>query len=300
MPLALLLPLLLAQADATGPLVSPGAGPGLNLPLIDRASAPNRRRAEIPAAPPTPEGNRLSACLAQADVDPDAALDRAEDWLKASAGAARAAPQMCLGSAYAALGDWEESQAAFVAGRDSADPADHATRARLGTMAGNAMLAGGAPVGALSVLERARSDATATGDKAALGGIAVDSARALVLLNRNADAASALAEARADQPDDAATWLLSATLSRRMAALADAQAQIETAARLAPTDAHVGLEAGVIAQLAGHTAAARRSWQSVVAADPDGDAGHQAANYLAQTADPAAVGPATPHPGAPQ
>ena len=299
LPLAALATPALAQGDATGPMVSPGAAPGLDLPMIDRPDGPNRRRAQPgdssgePTAPILPQTS-LSSCLAQATADPDAALDRADDWLKNSEGPARAAPQMCLGTAYAALEHWEPAINAFTEGRDDAAPGDHALRARLGAMAGNAALAGGSPVGALAVLEVARADAAAAKDNAGLAGIAVDRARALVLLHREGEAATALADARAAQPDDPSTWLLSATLARRMGQLADAQTDIEKAAMLAPTDGEVGLEAGVIAELSGHTDAARKSWQSVVAADPDGAAGRQASAYLAQIADPAAAGPPTP------
>ena len=298
MSIALLLaPLLLAQAtdNIDGPMVSPGAAPSLNLPEIDRPNGPNRRTQSIapvsPTLPPTPEGNRLSSCLAQAGSDADSALDRADAWLKAEKGPARAAPGMCLGTAYATLEQWIPAQEAFTAARDAADPTDHRMRATLGTMAGNVALAGGSPVGALVVLDVAKTDATALHDNVLLGGIAVDRARALVMLQRPADAASALAEARTATPEDGATWLLSATLSRRMGQLAEAQAEIENAAKFAPTDPQVGLEAGVIAQLAGHTDAARHSWQSVVTADPDGAAGRAASNYLAEIANPAVAGP---------
>jgi len=302
MSIALLLaPLLLAQAtdNIDGPMVAPGAAPSLNLPTIDRPNGPNRRTQSIapmdPTLPPTPEGNRLSACLAQAGSDPDSALDRADEWLKAEKGPARAAPGMCLGTAYATLEQWIPAQEAFIAARDAA-VGDHRMRATLGTMAGNAALAGGSPVGAMVVLDVAKGDATALHDNELLGGIAVDRARALVMLQRPADAATALAEARTATPEDGATWLLSATLSRRMGNLAEAQAEIENAAKFLPTDPQVGLEAGVIAELAGHLDAARHSWQSVVTADPDGAAGRAASNYLAETANPAVAGP-TARPG---
>jgi Flp pilus assembly protein TadD len=78
-------------------------------------------------------------------------------------------------------------------------------------------------------------------------------------------------------------WLLSATLSRRMGDLKSAQAQIETAGALTPKDPAVGLEAGVIAELAGNDAAARKSWNSVVALGPDTPEAQAAKGYLAET-----------------
>jgi Flp pilus assembly protein TadD len=173
---------------------------------------------------------------------------------------------------------WPEAQAAFLAARDAA--ADQTLRARLGAMAGNAGLAAGDAAAALAALDTAKADAG--GDKALAGGIAIDRARALVALKRDGEAAMALDEARADLPDNAQAWLLSATLSRRMGKLAEAQARIEKAAALLPIDPEIGLEAGVIAVLAGHDAAARKSWQSVIAAAPDSEAAATAKGYLAQ------------------
>ena len=78
-------------------------------------------------------------------------------------------------------------------------------------------------------------------------------------------------------------WLLSATLARRLGNLESAQAQIEAAAGLAPGDPAIGLEAGVIAALAGSDEAARKSWNSVVALAPDGRRGNERATaYLAE------------------
>ena len=91
-----------------------------------------------------------------------------------------------------------------------------------------------------------------------------------------------LTEARTALPDDPATWLISARLSRQQERLADAQQQIERAAMLAPRNPEVGLEAGVIAVLAGNDAAARRSWQSVVAMAPNTPVAATAQTYLDQ------------------
>jgi Flp pilus assembly protein TadD len=96
-----------------------------------------------------------------------------------------------------------------------------------------------------------------------------------------------LAEARQANPKNPDAWLLSATLSRRQGKLAEAQAQIEQAGSLEPRDPAIGLEAGVIAVLSGRDAAARKSWESVVAAVPESDAARTATGYLAQLATPA-------------
>ena len=52
-------------------------------------------------------------------------------------------------------------------------------------------------------------------------------------------------------------------LMRRLDRLGLAQEAIEAAAKLTPTNPEVGLEAGVIAVLAGRDEAARASWQSI-------------------------------------
>lgn len=287
MSLALLFAPLIAQASLNPSLNSSldPTSPGFGVPAIETAP--------IPASPAR---NRLDNCLAKANAAPDDALDAAHDWLK-DAGQAqeraqeRALPQMCLGVAYAGLERWVDAEAAFVAGRDAAAPDDRKLRARLGIMAGNAALAGGSPVSALTELDAARQEAAAAGITAWLVDIAIDRARALVLLKRPDDAAAALAEARAAAPNDAQAWLLSATLARRMNRLAEAQQDIETAARLAPAEPDIGLEAGVIAELSGHEDVARKEWQSVVAADPSGAMGRQAAAYLGEIGPGHADGP---------
>ena len=124
----------------------------------------------------------------------------------------------------------------------------------------------------------------------AVSGVAVDRARALVVLKRVDEAASALDEACKADPENGEAWLLSATLERRGGRLWAAQAAIEQAARLQPTDPDVGLEAGVIAMLSGHEESARRSWNSVVALAPASPAATTARGYLAQLG-PAGVTP---------
>jgi cytochrome c-type biogenesis protein CcmH/NrfG len=121
-------------------------------------------------------------------------------------------------------------------------------------------------------------------------------ARALVSLDRAAEAQSALAEARRLAPGDAEVFLLSATLARRGQDLKAAQGFIETAALLDPVDPRIGLEAGVIAVLGGRDDAARKSWQSVIAAAPDSAPARSARAYLAQLADAAPVAQKPGHP----
>jgi tetratricopeptide (TPR) repeat protein len=216
----------------------------------------------------------------------------AQAWLAegAKGPGERAEANLCLGLAQSRLGAWGEAETAFLAGRDAAG-ADRMLRARLGAMAGNAALAAGADARALAALDGAKADAAPLGDAGLSAGIALDRARALVGLKRPDEAGAALAEARAATPDNAEAWLLSATLSRRQGKLAEAQAQIVRAAELLPIDPAIGLEAGVIAMLAGHQEAARKSWASVVTAAPDSAEAATAKGYLAQLGPAPAVAP---------
>ena len=152
--------------------------------------------------------------------------------------------------------------------------------------AANAALAAGAAQRALPLLDLAHTDALAGNRDDLTGEIAIDRARALVALGRSEEASIALAEARAKAPDNPQGWLLSATLARRQGKLAEAQPEIEMAAKLLPGDGEIGLEAGVIAVLGGRDAAARQSWQSVIAAAPGSDAARTAKSYLDQLGPP--------------
>jgi tetratricopeptide (TPR) repeat protein len=272
--------LILALLAQVGAMVTPGAAPPLPHDQQAEPLRPPRHAAAqpAPARPTPPQSTDRRSCITLAENTPGEAEDFARAWLTKAQGAERALAGECLGIALSRQAKWDEARAAFLAARDAA--ADRPLRGRLGAMAGNAALAQGDAGAALSALDRAQADAA--GDKAMLSGIATDRARALVALKRDDDAAAALAEARLADPGNAQAWLLSATLSRRMNKLAEAQAQIEQAATLQPVDPGIGLEAGVIAVLSGHDEAARKSWQSVVAAAPDSDEAATAKGYLAQ------------------
>lgn len=259
---------LLAQV---GPLVTPGAAPPL----------PHQTQAETLRPPRAAErGGPVPASRAPIRACPQAedAVEAAGAWLARAKGSERANAGECLGIALAQDGQWQEAAAAFGEARAAADTM--VWRARLGAMAGEAALTAGDAAGALAALDAAKAEAA--GDAVMTGGIALYRARALVALGREAEAVAPLAEARVAAPNDAQVWLLSATLSRRLNRLGEAQAQIEKAAALLPIDPAIGLEAGVIAVLSGHDDAARKSWQSVVVAAPDSDAAATAKAYLAQ------------------
>jgi tetratricopeptide (TPR) repeat protein len=263
----------------SGPLVSPGVAPPIaETPLREKGLKPRKGAASEAA----PIRTALARCLDLAGDDADSGEQIARQWLEREKGTGAAEPLLCLGTAQAGAGDWNAALDSFLDGRNRAAQSDRGLRARLGAMAGNAALAAGKPEVALAALDQASRDAGTVEDRAMSGDIALDRARALVALGRLSEAASALVEARAAAPNNAQAWLLSATLSRRLGKLADARAQIGTAADLMPIDPEIGLEAGVIAVLSGRDEAARKSWESVIRAAPDSAQAGSARAYLAQ------------------
>lgn len=274
---ALILPLLLQ----VGP--DPArATPDYAAELQDR---PPREQSIIDA--PQPQ-SWLSDCLKQLDEEPTRAHVQAQIRRDTTSGEERVLANHCLGLASTELERWEEARAAFTAARLETPQDDPRLRARFGAMAGNAALVTGDIVGALDLLDDARTDAIAANAGGMQGSIALDRARALVSIGQLEGADAALTEARSLQPEDAETRLLSATLLRRMERLDEAQLQIEEAARLAPLDPAVGLEAGVIAILGGREAAARASWLSVISMAPDSEEAVTAQAYLDQIGPPPA------------
>lgn len=278
--MSLILAVLLAQM---GPSVGPGAGGALPQAPLDI------RRKRTEAAEPAVAG-KLSECLALARSDALAAAERAEVWATSAKGHERAEAGHCRGVALSARGRWSEAAAAFAEAREVTPSNELARRARLGAMAGNAALAGNDAARADALLAIAHNDALAAPDPVLAGDIAVDWSRAVVARGRDAEAATLLEAAKAASPGNADAWLLSATLARRLGKLGEAQTQIEQAARLSPLDPLIGLEAGVIAVLGGRDAAARKSWQSVIAAAPDSAEATVAQSYLDQ------LGPEVPLP----
>jgi tetratricopeptide (TPR) repeat protein len=242
-------------------------------------------------APQTLEEARLTACMTEARADPAQAITTASQWLVGLSGVATSAPQQCLGMAYMGLSRWDAAMIAFLAARDVRAEDDKLSRARLGAMAGNAALAGRQFLVAESVLALAGEDALAGGDRTLAGIAAADRSRALVALDDAAAAGRVLASARELAPQDAAGWLLSATLARRAGDLANASAWIGTAGVLDPENLAVGLEAGLIAALAENDTAARASWTAVIDLAPRSAEAATARAYIAQLDEMAAATP---------
>ncbi len=260
---------------------NPGAEP---VPPIPPELAEQRRRTrarehqqKIAAA-----ASRLGPCLARADADPEAARREASDRLAAKEDLGRADVLHCLGYALGLQQRWDQSSDMFRAARDATPEADILNQALRGALAGGALLSKGDMAGALALLDPAHEAALVAGNDPLAGQIALDRSLALVALGRAEEAAGALVEARTKMPDSTQAWLLSATLSRRMGDLDTARGQIERAALLGPTDPDIGLEAGVIAVLAGRDEAARKSWRSVLTTAPGTEQARTAQAYLDQ------------------
>ena len=246
----------------------------LPFPLFAQAAT------EIAAPAPTVEDDKLRLCIENAGKDPATSLAEASRWVAESRGVGRSKPLECLGQVYTVLGKWDAAEGAFAEAAQVTLLSDNTRRAALFAQAGNAALAGGKAERALAHLDAALG--VPGGEAAARGQVEIDRGRALVALNREAEAVAAFAAAQRDAPDEPLAWLLGATLSRRRGDLAGAQRQIEVAGSLAPKDPEVGLEAGVIAMLAGDEAAARKAWESARAVAPGSKAAETAAGYLTQ------------------
>lgn len=233
----------------------------------------------------------FEACLDQIEAEPARAHTLAQIRRSETTGTDRVLANHCLGLAASELGLWEDARAAFAAARDEIPVKEQRTRARFAALAGNAAMAGGDAAGALDLLTLAQDDARAAAAAPLEAIAATDRARALVMLGRQDEALGALNAATTLAPERPEGWLLTATLLRRLDRLNDAQAAIERAAAVAASAPDVGLEAGVIAVLAGRDVAARQSWQSVIDLAPDSPAAATARDYLAQLGDAGETAP---------
>jgi tetratricopeptide (TPR) repeat protein len=288
--MSLLLPLMMLMQVGPDPHVYPQTP----LPAITQ-----RRKDTTPPPPltlPAPAAqlsDQMTACLTQGRRDADAGLAFARDWLaRARAPEERAQPDQCLGLILSDRGDFAGAQAAFADAVTATPPSAPAKVVPLMAMAGNAALAHGDGAVALDWFDRALAMRDFA-DAPARGAIQADRARAQVSLGHYADAAASLADARRAAPSDAGIWLLSATLARREQDMESAQGYIQTAAELSPRDPAIGVEAGVIAVLSGHDAAARKSWNSVVAVAPTSAEAQTARGYLQQLGPAPAAVPAS-------
>ncbi|MEM9500618.1 MAG: tetratricopeptide repeat protein [Pseudomonadota bacterium] len=287
--------LLLVLLLQVGPNPNTGAIQGVPDELMNRPPRP-----EITEELANPTSAWLQNCLNLLDEDPARAHSQAQIKRADSNGTDRVIANHCLGLAATELGLWEDARIAFQDAKDETPADELRTRARFGTMAGNAAFAGSNPELALQLLVSAQEDARAAASAPLEGIAAQDAARVLVALQRPEEALTALETATRLQPENSEGWLLKATLLRRLDRLDKAQVAIERAAELNPVDGTIGLEAGVIAVLDGRDDAARKSWQSVVDTQPESVAAKTATGYIAQLGlAPERTTPPPPQPAVP-
>ncbi len=294
--LAALISSTLAMAQV-GPFTvpSPGGNARVQKPALEGREAkprPAQRPFEQPVQPVTRPA--LVNCYELAANDPVAALSSADEALTVKAGAERTDALGCRATALLALERYAEAETAFLTARDALDGDDARGRAEYQAGAGIAAEGRAAYTTAIDHFTRAKALAKQADDAQLAGRISRDSASSLFKLGRKDDAAAALAEARAALPVDPVTFTISARAARLSGKLAEAQAFVEVAARLDPLDVGIGLEAGLIAAMAGRDDAARKSWQSVIATAPQSAEAEQAKAWMAKLSAPAATPAAKP------
>ena len=234
---------------------------------------------------PTLDEVQFSECLKQAVTDAPSAVTQASEWAQKGGGyLARA----CHGYALATDFKFDLAVPLLTEAAQGAEAKKDDRAARFWAQAGNAAIAVGEMDVALDSLNKALAATALVAAERA--DIEIDRARALVILNQNAEAEAALTTARGLASENATAWLLSATLARRENKLPDALGFIQTAAALAPRDPAVALEAGNIAIAAGDDASARKQWEQVLAIAPNS---RQATSAKAQLA---ALGPSPARP----
>jgi len=268
--------LILAMVLQVGPNPTTGELPGTPDELLDRP--PREQDDEMLS----PESAWLAECLAMLPQEAARAHTLAQVRRNQTSGTRRVLANHCLGLAATQLGRWDEARAAFLAARGETPEGEARAKARFGTMAGNAALAAGDGTQAVAILEAALGDARQSASAPLEAIAAIGLSRALVSVGRQDEALEPLETATRLQPQDPESWLLKATLLRRLGRLADAQDAIERAAGLGPRDPRIALEAGLIAVLAGREDAARASWQSVIALAPESAEAENARHYIEQ------------------
>jgi tetratricopeptide (TPR) repeat protein len=229
------------------------------------------------AVPVSPEQARFDACATLANADPVRALAEAGTWRIAGGGILA---RQCEGLAYVTQKRWLPAATAFEAAAREADMKSDGRAATLWVQAGNAALAGNDAKKALPFFDGALARGALQGEQ--LGEAHLDRARARAALGDMKGARADLDLVATHVPADPLGWLLSATLARKMNDLPRAQLDIEEAAKRAPDDASVALEAGNIAVLSGREDAARTAWQAAVKLAPESISGKAATESLAR------------------
>ncbi|UAB78560.1 hypothetical protein INR77_02150 [Erythrobacter sp. SCSIO 43205] len=278
----LISPILLSLALQVGP--NPHIGNDLGPPdeLVNRPERNPRDNPLERGIEDNPDTVWLAKCLAFLPEQAARAHTLSQVRRNETSGRQRILANHCLGLASTELGMWGDAREAFAAARDETPDDEPSAKARFGAMAGNAAVADSDYESALHILTTAKLHAEASASAPMQAIVASDLARVLVTLERPEEALSELDLATQLMPEDPNNWLLKATLLRRLERLDEAQAAIERASAIAPQDAAIGLEAGVIAVLSGRDDAARQSWQSVIDTAPSAPEALTAQDYLAQ------------------
>ena len=230
-----------------------------------------------PAGPPDPAEQRFNRCAGLAREDARQAETEAGQWQRDGGGFLA---HQCLGLAYATEQRWTAAAAEFDAAGEAAGIAHDARTANYWAQAGNAWLAAGEPMKARTSLNAALALGTLQGLQR--GEANLDRARAFVASGDLPDARVDLDRATVDAADDPLSWLLSATLARRMQDLPRARKDIAEAMHRAGDDASVQLEAGNIAAALGDEEGAKLAWNRAIQIRPDSVPARLARNALKQ------------------
>ncbi|MGB3737871.1 MAG: hypothetical protein WA948_00800 [Pontixanthobacter sp.] len=240
------------------------------------------RRRQRSDAPIVPDEDRMAACLARSQTGSVATVVEAAAWADGTDGQTKANALHCKGVAEIELGRFAEAAASFETAVAALSGNDAEYAARLGAMAGGAHLLGGDAARAATVLEQAKLAAEQGAPALIAGQIDLDRAKAYVAMDDTVRAQEALADARRTIPRDPQSWLLSATLARRLNDLPLAQDFITQARALVPARPELLLEAGLIAVLNGDDEQARRDWTAILDAPDPAPEAQTARFYLEQ------------------
>lgn len=241
------------------------------LPLLLAATAAQAAPERNPA-----DAQRYRDCLDLAQSAPSAAIERATAWRAAGGGVPA---RHCLAMAQGSKGDYAAAFATLTQAAQAAEAERDPYAADLWGQAGNAAMLANKPADALGALSS--GIAVAGTEPQRLSALLIDRARAEAELKQTTPARTDLARATSLDPSSPFGWLLLATIERRQNDLPAAEKAILEAARRAPTDPDVGLEAANIAAAQGKMDLARTQWKKVVAGAPGSEAADMAAKALA-------------------
>lgn len=219
---------------------------------------------------------RYRQCLDLARSDADKAIGFATTW-RGNGGGVPA--RHCLALAYGTKGDFAQAATTLTGAAQAAEAERDTHAADLWGQAGNAALM--AKQTPMAIAAFGSGIAVAGSEPVRLAALLTDRARALVEVNRTTEARADLTRATVLDPSSSGSWLLLATLDRRLGDLPAAERSILEASKREPADPDIALEAGNIAGAQGRVDLARTQWQKVVDGAPGTEAAAAAAKSLA-------------------